>query len=92
MRSQLTDLADDDLGSIKRGLMCLLIDEHQGIWSLDELDRHVRSSEAARSVERPIAADTEDAIQQLCDAGLVHRLGAYVFATRTAVAAQQLNV
>lgn len=79
-----TDLDDDPLASAKRALLDLLVVEHQGIWSIEELDRHLRPSRAT------CGSDTEDALQELCDAGLAHRFGLYAFASRAAVAAHLL--
>lgn len=79
----------DPLEVHKRALLDLLVEEHQGLWSLDELDRHLQPSEVTRGANDP-SVDTEDAIQQLADAGLAHRIGPFAFATRAAIAGRCL--
>lgn len=49
-------------------------------WTVDELVREVQDSEAA------------DAVARLAEAGLVHRFGEFVFPTRTARRADELQV
>jgi hypothetical protein len=61
-----------------------------GFWSLAELDRFLAPSQEARTGEQPSPARVEDAVADLYAAGLVHRIGQYVFATRAALAAEQL--
>lgn len=51
----------------------LLLEEHPGVWSVDELKRLVGDSIAA-----------EDAVTRLAALGLVHRGDDCVFATRAA--------
>ena len=53
-------------------LSMLLVDE--GLWSVDEVAREIGDRVAA-----------EDGIANLFGAGLVHRCGEFVFATRAAV-------
>ena len=73
---------DDD--ALARAILDLLTIDHPGMWSMDELDRTLTPSAAPKS------ARTEDAIESLYAAGLVHRNGAFVFATRAAHEAQRL--
>ncbi len=40
----------------------------------------------------PTRAATEDAVEDLYAAGLIHRIGAYVFATRAAISAEHLEI
>jgi hypothetical protein len=49
-------------------------------WTVEELVREVQDSEAA------------DAVARLTEAGLVHRFGEFVFPTRTARRADELQV
>ena len=73
-------LADGEAG-IDRAVLALLLDEDsQRPWALDEVARELGDAEDAR-----------DALTRLCDAGLVHRLDRFVFATRPAVHAARLS-
>jgi len=49
-------------------------------WTVDELVREVQDTEAA------------DAVARLTEAGLVHRIGEFVFPTRTARRSDELQV
>ena len=76
--------------NLDEALLGLLIHDHPGLWSLAELTRSLTSSaQAADGGDLP-TLDTEDAIERLHAAGLIHRIGNYVFATRAAHAAQRL--
>jgi hypothetical protein len=68
-------------------LLGLLIHDHPGLWSIAELTRSLTSS--AQGYDPP-THETEDAIERLHAAGLIHRIGSFVFATRSAHAAQRL--
>jgi hypothetical protein len=50
-------------------------------WSMDEI---------AREIENRLAA--EDSVRRLTEAGLLHRIGGYVFPSRAARRANQLGV
>ncbi|HEY6780795.1 MAG TPA: hypothetical protein VI111_07570 [Thermoleophilaceae bacterium] len=76
--------------SFDEALLGLLIHDHSGLWSITELSRSLTSSaQTAGGGALPIH-DTEDAIERLYAAGLIHRIGNYVFATRAAHTAQRL--
>ena len=70
-------------------LLGLLIHDHDGLWSLPELARSLTSS-AQASGDGPPTHETEDAIERLYAAGLIHRVGGFVFASRAAHAAQRV--
>jgi hypothetical protein len=61
-------------------LDCVLLGETWP-WSLDEIARELGDATSA-----------EDAVRRLVQAGLAHRLGDFVFPTRTARRAAQLEV
>ncbi len=76
--------------SLDEALLGLLVDDHPGLWSLDELTRSLTSSSQTADGDEPPSHDTEDAIERLYAAGLIHRVDQYVFATRAAHTAQRL--
>ena len=76
--------------SFDEALLGLLIDDHPGLWSVAELCRSLTSSSQTAEPGEIETCDTEDAIERLYAAGLIHRIGAFVFATRAAHAAQRL--
>ncbi len=76
--------------SFDEALLGLLIDDHPGLWSLAELNRSLTSSSQTADGGEPSTCDTEDAVERLYAAGLIHRIGTYVFATRAAHTAQRL--
>ena len=76
--------------SFDEALLGLLIDDHSGLWSIAELNRSLTSSSQTSGGDEPPTHDTEDAIECLYAAGLIHRIGTYVFATRAAHTAQRL--
>jgi hypothetical protein len=67
--------------ALAQAILALLTEDHPGRWSLDELDRTLTPDDADRTAE---------AVADLHGAGLVHRCGEFVFATRAAHAAQRL--
>jgi hypothetical protein len=73
--------AEDDAIVDGAILDMLLHDEPQGVWSVEEV---------ARALDDALAA--ADAIARLHAAGLVHRLGDFVFATRAAVRCAALGL
>ncbi len=91
MRTQRTPGHEpDDPDTLKQALLGLLVCDHPSLWTLAELDRCLTpSSETPPGVE-PARAAVEDAVEDLYAAGLVHRIGHYVFATRSAHEAQRL--
>jgi HD-like signal output (HDOD) protein len=80
----------DHESALDRALLDLLIHDHAGLWNLSELSRSLTSSSQAADTGEPPAHETEDAIERLYAAGLIHRIGNYVFATRAAHTAQRL--
>jgi hypothetical protein len=80
----------DPAEALAQAILGLLIDDHPGLWSLSELDRSLTSSGQNPPGAEPPRHVAEDAIEQLYAAGLIHRIGQFVFATRCAHAAQRL--
>jgi hypothetical protein len=81
----------DDPVNLKQALLALVVDDHPGLWSLTELDRHLTPSGDTPPGIEPSRASVEDAVDDLYAAGLIHRIGHYVCATRAAHAAHQLD-
>ncbi len=75
---------------LKQALLGLLVCDHTGLWTLAELDRQLHPSSDTEPGDEPSRVDVEDAVEDLYAAGLIHRLGIYVFASRAAHAAQLL--
>lgn len=73
--------ADDALA---QAILDLLTIDHPSIWSMDELDRTLTASTALETTR------TEDVVESLYAAGLIHRSGSFVFASRAAHEAQRL--
>jgi hypothetical protein len=91
MRSQrIPSDSPDDPSTLKQALLGLLVQDHTGIWTLAELDRCLHPSSDTQPGAEPSRVDVEDAVEDLYAAGLVHRLGTFVFASRAAHAAQLL--
>ena len=91
MRDQRTPGSEpDDPDHLKQALLGLLVDDHPSLWSLAELDRSLCPSSQTEPGCEPDRVDVEDAVEDLYAAGLLHRLGTYVFASRAAHAAQRL--
>lgn len=80
----------DPADALAQAILGLLIDDHPGLSSLAELDRSLTSSGRTSPGAEPPRHVTEDAVEQLYAAGLIHRIGQFVFATRSAHAAQRL--
>jgi hypothetical protein len=76
--------------SFDEALLGLLVHDHPGLWSVDELCRSLTSSAQTAASGEVETCDTEDAIERLFAAGLIHRVGGFVFATRAAHCAQRL--
>jgi hypothetical protein len=76
--------------TLDQALLDLLIHDYSGLWSLAELTRSLTSSSQTADSGEPPAHETEDAIERLWAAGLIHRIGQFVFATRAAHNAQRL--
>lgn len=71
---QLEDRDDFDVLSI-----LLNCEDHQGLWSIEELGR-----------DRKDLLGTEDAVNRLLRAGLIHRHDQFVFPTRAATRYRQI--
>ncbi len=80
----------DDPSTLKQALLGLLLEDRPGLWTLTELDRQLHSSSETQPGDEPSRIDVEDAVEDLYAAGLLHRLGTYVFATRAAHEAHRL--
>lgn len=79
MHDQPIPAESDD--ALARAVLDLLTIDHPGHWSIAEL---------ARTVTPRNPSGTEDAVASLHAAGLLHRCGEFVFATRAAHEAQRL--
>jgi hypothetical protein len=83
MQDQLTQeeavarLSDEHIDRVVLGFM----DEHPWPWHLDEVGRELGSQ-----------ATAHDAIRRLTATGLMHRSGEFVFPTRTATRAAQIEI
>lgn len=71
--------------ALAEAILGLLIDDHPGIWHVAELDRALTPSSMTEPNSR-----TEDTLEALYAAGLIHRSGTFVFATRAAHACRGL--
>ena len=76
--------------SFDGALLGLLIYDETMLWSIAELSRSLGSSVQAAGVGEPPTHEIEDAIERLHAAGLIHRVGQFVFASRAAHVAQRL--
>jgi hypothetical protein len=74
----------DDSTRFQQAALDLLVHDHPGLWSLPELDRALNPGER-RDVH------VEDVVADLYAAGLIHRIGSYVCATRAAHAAERID-
>jgi hypothetical protein len=77
--------------ALDQALLSLLIHDHPGLWSLSELDRLLAPSGHTTGGAEPSRHATEDAVERLYAAGLIHRVGQFVFATNAARAADHVN-
>jgi hypothetical protein len=78
-----------DLNQTLLGL--LVVHDHPTLWSMTELGRTLASSDEACTGTEPCHADVEDAVADLYAAGLIHRIGQFVFATRAAYEAARVS-
>jgi hypothetical protein len=91
MRSQrIPDCVSGDPVQFQQVVLDLVLGDYPVLWTLAELDRSLASSRCASSGEEPPRARVEDAVADLYAAGLVHRCGQFVFASRSAVEAERL--
>jgi hypothetical protein len=79
-----------DPHTLKQALLDLLLEDRPVLWTTTELDRSLNPSSATEPGHTPSTIDVEDAVEDLYAAGLLHRLGTYVFATRAAHEAHRL--
>ncbi len=79
-----------DPHTLKQALLMLVLEDRPGLWTLAELDRQLHPSSDTQLGDEPSRVDVEDAVEDLYAAGLLHRLGTFVFASRAAHAAQLL--
>jgi hypothetical protein len=85
---------DDDLAPGERedmteqAVLSILLDAHPGQCSLEEVVREMTD----RPEEFPARDAINNAIRDLVGAGLLHRHGAFVFATRAAVRFEELRI
>jgi Fe2+ or Zn2+ uptake regulation protein len=64
----------------RHAVLELLLDHHPGVLSIDELVREMTAGSEAFAEQDPIKV----AARELVEAGLAHRLGAFVFASHAA--------
>jgi hypothetical protein len=76
---------------LKQALLGLVMTDQPTLWSLAELDRHLQPSREARTGDEPWRARVEDAVAELYAAGLVHRIGQFVWPTRAALEAERIG-
>ncbi len=74
----------DDPTQLKQALLGLLVHDHQGLWSMTELDRALHPSSDTPPGLEPNRASVEDALEDLYTAGLAHRISQFACATRAA--------
>jgi hypothetical protein len=79
--------APDDPIQLKQTLLGLVVCDHPGLWSLTELDHYLHPSSDTPAAAEPSRAATEDAVEDLYAAGLIHRIGHYVSPRRSPMAA-----
>ncbi len=80
-----------DPHTLKQALLGLLLEDRPVLWTLTELDRQLHPSSETEPCATPDTIDVEDAIEDLYAAGLINRIGTYVFATRAAHEAHRLT-
>jgi hypothetical protein len=77
---------EDDM--VQQAVLGLLVDAHPGQYSEQELVRQMTAEEPEAFSPRD---EVQNAIRDLVGAGLAHRHGSFVFATRAAVRADELK-
>jgi hypothetical protein len=85
MPHQRTESDADSAASVVLGVV---LDQHPAHLSLEEIIRET-ADDPLRFEDRD---ETADAIRDLVRAGLLHRAGEFVFATRAAVRADELSI
>jgi hypothetical protein len=81
-----TPHSDEEMA--EQAVFALLLHAHPALLSLDEV---IRALTADRPDEFGPRDDYENAVRELVAAGLAHRHGAFVFATRAAVRGDELQ-
>ena len=81
MQDQTNETVEDDDRRTEQTILVLLLTGTQRIWSVEEL-----VAEIGRRM------DTTDSLASLQAAGLVHRCGDFVFATRAALRFDEIGV
>jgi len=80
MRDDRSPVAEEE-GRVDSGILAMLTaPDASRPWSVDEVAREVGDR-----------IDTDDGLARLYGAGLIHRYGEFVFASRAALAAAQLD-
>ncbi len=75
------DVAEEDRISESAIFGLISAPDEQRPWSVDEIAREMGDSNA-----------TEDGLARLYGAGLIHRCGEFVWATRAALRAEQISI
>lgn len=76
--------------ALAQAILGLLTHDHPTLWSLSELNRSLTPSGEPAPGTEPARHLTEDAVERLYAAGLLHRMGEFVFASRAAHESQRL--
>jgi hypothetical protein len=80
-----------DPAHLKQALLGLILDDARSLWSLAELDRSLQPGHEAQTGAEPSRARVDDTVADLHAAGLIHRIGQFVFATRAALEAERIG-
>jgi hypothetical protein len=78
---------EDDM--VQQAVLGLLVDAHPGQYSVEELVRQMTAGDPDAFSPRD---QVHNAIRDLVGAGLAHRHGSFVFATRAAVRSDELRI
>lgn len=76
-----------DSDEIARVVLGLLVKRHPGLVAEEELRRELSHPSLERPLPEPFI---EDGLAELTRSGLIHRLGSFVFASQTAIRADDL--
>ena len=75
------------IGDTRHSVLELLLDHHPGLLSTEEVMREMTAASEAFADRDRIAV----ALRELVETGLVHRLGAFVFASHAAASFRRLD-
>ena len=75
------------MNDARHAVLELLLDHHPGLLSTEEVVREMTAGAETFAERDPI----EVALRELVEAGLAHRLGAFVFASHAAASFRQLE-